>query len=566
MCRRVQLVVALALLGVASAGCGRARFAIADGGAQDAPILATMDALATIDAVTTSDASGLDAPGLDAFAPDTALDAASRDAPSTLDTLAPDAFALDARSLDAGPRDAGPCVITSLHPDRDGDGFGDPRQSFSRCPGAPGFVADATDCDDGSATSRPGGTETCNCRDDDCNGTVDELPACRAASHVVWARAYGGPSSDGPWQLATDDVSLHVVGQSWMGGFEILPGERTGGFEIYEARFDARSGLGLWGRGATSSSSYPIGVARYGDRLYTLLGSPIRLEVSDVARSSPTLRHASSGTEFIGGSYTRLAVASDTGVAFIHTGMRGSANVGLGSVASRGGSDSILYRVATDGSTTWQRVLGDTADEYERAIVASASGHRVAVAVYAPAPIDMGGGIVPGTDPWVIGLYDGATGAHVASSRRAEIDLDLAMANDGTLFVARVATIDVYAPDGTLTESRSVSAVPQQVVVTSDGDLVVAYGLSGATTIDGTLFTPSDSFDGVVVRYVGTSTTVRWAQQLDDGLQALIAGPSGDLYGVGGVPVSAPWSECGGISAPGGGDSGDADIVILRLH
>jgi len=46
----------------------------------------------------------------------------------------------------------------------------------------------------------------------------------------------------------------------------------------------------------------------------------------------------------------------------------------------------------------------------------------------------------------------------------------------------------------------------------------------------------------------------------------MVTGTSGDLYAVGGLPWSAPWSECGGISAPGGGDAGDADIVIVRLR
>ena len=35
-------------------------------------------------------------------------------------------------------------------------------------------VADATDCDDGSAAVYPGATEVCNSVDDDCDGDVDD--------------------------------------------------------------------------------------------------------------------------------------------------------------------------------------------------------------------------------------------------------------------------------------------------------------------------------------------------------------------------------------------------------
>ncbi len=555
MSRRAQLVVAIAVL---LAGCGRVRFTASDAGANDAPV-AALDAVGAV---------GPDAWSLDAFSPAETPDASTPDLDAfARDAFAPDARMPDARVPDAGPPDTGPCALASLHPDRDGDGFGDPRQHFDRCPGTPGFVIDGTDCDDTSAASRPGGTEICDCRDDDCNGSVDELPSCLAASHVVWARGYGGPSSDGPWQLASDDVGLHVVGQSWMGGFEILPGERTAGFELYEARFDARTGLGIWGRGAISPGDYPIGVGLFGDRLYTLLGSPIRLEVSGADRVGPVVRHASSGTGFYGGSYERLAVAGDTGVAFIHTGFEGSVNVGRGSVGSRGMSDTTLYRVAVDGSVAWQRTFGTARGENERGIVTSASGHRVAVAIYADSPIDMGGGSIPGTDPWVYAIYDGATGNHLASARDPNIEFSMVFGNDGTLFIGRVTNeIEIRNPDGTLRERRPVPSYPVRLAMTNDGDLVVSYTIDRATLIDGTMYVPADTQDGLIVRYVGTSESVRWAQQLDSPVNVLVAGPSGDLYGVGGLPVSEPATECGGISAPGGGDAGDADIVLFRLR
>ncbi|HEY3357498.1 MAG TPA: SUMF1/EgtB/PvdO family nonheme iron enzyme [Polyangia bacterium] len=51
--------------------------------------------------------------------------------------------------------------------DEDGDGFG------LNCPAGP-------DCNDRDATVHPGRREACNFRDDDCNGLVDDDPACPA--------------------------------------------------------------------------------------------------------------------------------------------------------------------------------------------------------------------------------------------------------------------------------------------------------------------------------------------------------------------------------------------------
>jgi hypothetical protein len=62
------------------------------------------------------------------------------------------------------------------YPDGDGDGFGDAagEPTLAACGEAPdGFVADATDCDDGDAAAHPGAAEACNGVDDDCDGTVD---------------------------------------------------------------------------------------------------------------------------------------------------------------------------------------------------------------------------------------------------------------------------------------------------------------------------------------------------------------------------------------------------------
>ncbi len=58
--------------------------------------------------------------------------------------------------------------------DADGDGFGNPDNSLESCDPGPGWVVDATDCDDSDSTVFPGADEACNGLDDDCDGEVDE--------------------------------------------------------------------------------------------------------------------------------------------------------------------------------------------------------------------------------------------------------------------------------------------------------------------------------------------------------------------------------------------------------
>jgi hypothetical protein len=72
--------------------------------------------------------------------------------------------------------DADPTLaaLTVWYADADGDGFGDPDTVEAACGAPPGFVADATDCDDTSAASHPGAPEVCDGLDDDCDELTDE--------------------------------------------------------------------------------------------------------------------------------------------------------------------------------------------------------------------------------------------------------------------------------------------------------------------------------------------------------------------------------------------------------
>ncbi len=63
---------------------------------------------------------------------------------------------------------------TTLYRDSDGDGYGDAAHTTSGCGAMYGYVTNATDCNDSNASIHPGGTETCNGLDDDCDSAIDE--------------------------------------------------------------------------------------------------------------------------------------------------------------------------------------------------------------------------------------------------------------------------------------------------------------------------------------------------------------------------------------------------------
>lgn len=97
-----------------------------------------------------------------------------------------------------------------LYVDGDGDGFGDPGQPVTTCPG-PGFAPQAGDCDDLDPAVFPGQIETCNVIDDDCDQWVDEFDletnvACGPCTYILAAgRLYAFCSGARPWSEARAD-------------------------------------------------------------------------------------------------------------------------------------------------------------------------------------------------------------------------------------------------------------------------------------------------------------------------------------------------------------------------
>ncbi|OGL98361.1 hypothetical protein A2304_01545 [Candidatus Uhrbacteria bacterium RIFOXYB2_FULL_57_15] len=100
--------------------------------------------------------------------------------------------------------------VATWYGDVDGDGYGDSATTFASCSAPAGYVADATDCDDGNASVHPGADETCNGLDDDCDGTTDGDDATDAA--LWYADADGdGAGDEDVFEVACDQPSGSVA-------------------------------------------------------------------------------------------------------------------------------------------------------------------------------------------------------------------------------------------------------------------------------------------------------------------------------------------------------------------
>ncbi|MEI6950874.1 MopE-related protein, partial [Paraflavisolibacter sp. H34] len=71
-------------------------------------------------------------------------------------------------------------VVKTWYKDGDRDGYGTTKYRFVSCAPPAGYVADSTDCNDGSKAVYPGAPEICDALDNDCNGIVDDGSAVQA--------------------------------------------------------------------------------------------------------------------------------------------------------------------------------------------------------------------------------------------------------------------------------------------------------------------------------------------------------------------------------------------------
>jgi hypothetical protein len=91
--------------------------------------------------------------------------AVSPDAEETCDELD--------NNCDGAVDEAGATGESSWYADTDGDGYGDADSATTACEAPEGAVANADDCDDGSAAVSPAASEVCDSVDNNCDGVTD---------------------------------------------------------------------------------------------------------------------------------------------------------------------------------------------------------------------------------------------------------------------------------------------------------------------------------------------------------------------------------------------------------
>lgn len=108
---------------------------------------------------------------------------------------------------DAAPRSLAPVY---WYPDDDGDGYGRCGRAQLAARGRPGFVTVCGDCADNKPDVHPGAVETCNQKDDDCDGIEDDKDPDLAADANAW---YFDEDRDGHGGI--DEPPRCIAYESW---------------------------------------------------------------------------------------------------------------------------------------------------------------------------------------------------------------------------------------------------------------------------------------------------------------------------------------------------------------
>lgn len=116
-------------------------------------------------------------------------------------------------------------VGTLWYRDTDGDGYGNASSSVQACSMPSGYVANSSDCNDGSASVKPGAAEVANGIDDNCNGQVDEgvyFKNCLEIKKSIPASTSGTYTIDSDGNGAGAPFSVYCDQETDGGGWTLI--------------------------------------------------------------------------------------------------------------------------------------------------------------------------------------------------------------------------------------------------------------------------------------------------------------------------------------------------------
>ncbi len=361
-----------------------------------------------------------------------------------------------------------------------------------------GFVCEAgfADCDrnpaNGCETSTRWSAANCGaCARTCATGEVCAMGVCRAPG-VAWTRRFGDTSDDGAHAVASDAMGNAVVAGRLSGptrvGVDTLAG--AGRTDAFVVSMRADNSL-RWARsygGATLDAAHGVALDR-------------------------------DGNVYVAGTFT------------------GSAELGMGVVASRGDTDAFVISLTPEGVVRWVRTLGSDGADAAYGVATDAMGVYVTGSVRGT--VDFGGGATAGgasPDPFVLAL--GLDGAFRWSRRFGAVS------------------------------PRTGSGAGYGVATGADGAVVVTGYFQGAPTFGADLLVSAGNFDLFVVSLTSAGEQ-RWSRRYGgasvDWAQAVTLDASNNLYVTGYYQGTADLGG-GGLTAPSGTDGFVASYTIAGVH
>ncbi len=160
-------------------------------------------------------------------------------------------------NTDCNDSDASINPTTVWYLDADGDGYGKSSYTLTQCAQPSGYVSSSTDCNDASALAHPGGTESCDGLDNDCDGSTDPTNSSGCTTY------YDDRDGDG-----YGDSSTHLCMCGTSGTYDV-----TNSTDCYDYNSSAHPGASSYYTSSRGDSSYDYNCDSTESKYYTDSGS-----------------------------------------------------------------------------------------------------------------------------------------------------------------------------------------------------------------------------------------------------------------------------------------------------